>query len=72
MDLGNEFRATASADCANNERTVGMNCEKGRDAIDVECPFCHEKDFDLVGLKDHLKYYCLTSQNGYGDSFFPT
>lgn len=20
----------------------------------IECPFCHEKDFDLIGLKSHL------------------
>jgi hypothetical protein len=23
-----------------------------------ECPFCHEKDFDEVGLKYHLLNYC--------------
>jgi hypothetical protein len=26
----------------------------------IECPFCHEKDFDLPGLKYHIKYYCNT------------
>jgi hypothetical protein len=24
----------------------------------IECPFCHEDDFDLEGLKHHLEYYC--------------
>lgn len=24
----------------------------------VECPFCHEKDYDLEGLKYHLENYC--------------
>ncbi len=24
----------------------------------VACPFCKEKDFDLIGLKNHLFYYC--------------
>lgn len=25
---------------------------------DVTCPFCNEKGFDLIGLKDHLRNYC--------------
>lgn len=25
---------------------------------DVTCPFCGECDFDLIGLKEHLKNYC--------------
>ncbi len=28
----------------------------------VECPFCHEKDFDLPGLKYHF-------QSGYCDEY---
>lgn len=24
----------------------------------IECPFCGEKDFDLVGLKSHLLNSC--------------
>jgi hypothetical protein len=24
----------------------------------VECPFCHERDFDLIGLKHHF-HGCL-------------
>ena len=24
----------------------------------VECPFCGEDDFDLIGLKYHLIVYC--------------
>ena len=25
----------------------------------IECPFCHEKEFDLIGLKIHIsKDYC--------------
>lgn len=24
----------------------------------IECPFCHEQDFDLEGLKYHLEYQC--------------
>jgi len=27
---------------------------------DVVCPFCGERDFDLIGLKNHLKFYCNT------------
>jgi hypothetical protein len=27
--------------------------------IDIICPFCHEKDFDLIGLKYHFEMgYC--------------
>lgn len=25
---------------------------------DIVCPFCDEKDFDLVGLKAHLQRWC--------------
>ena len=24
----------------------------------IECPFCGEDDFDLIGLKNHLQRYC--------------
>jgi len=24
----------------------------------MKCPFCGEDDFDLIGLKFHLLYYC--------------
>jgi hypothetical protein len=24
----------------------------------VQCPFCDENDFDLIGLKDHLRTDC--------------
>lgn len=24
----------------------------------VSCPFCGERDFDLIGLKSHLQNYC--------------
>jgi len=23
---------------------------------DIECPFCHLKEFDLVGLKEHFEF----------------
>lgn len=23
-------------------------------SIEIECPFCKEKDFDLIGLKSHF------------------
>ena len=26
------------------------------------CPFCNEQDFDLVGLKSHLRHDCLPYQ----------
>jgi hypothetical protein len=26
--------------------------------LDIECPFCHEKGFDLIGLKIHIENYC--------------
>lgn len=26
--------------------------------IYLKCPFCGEDDFDLIGLKYHLTYYC--------------
>lgn len=30
----------------------------------INCPFCNEQDFDLVGLKTHLtKGYCETYEN---------
>ena len=25
---------------------------------DIVCPFCKEGDFDLIGLKYHLTWYC--------------
>jgi transposase-like protein len=25
---------------------------------DVYCPFCKQEGFDLIGLKNHLKYDC--------------
>lgn len=25
---------------------------------DLVCPFCHDKDFDAIGLKYHLIMYC--------------
>jgi len=24
----------------------------------ITCPYCKEGDFDLIGLKHHLTYYC--------------
>lgn len=24
----------------------------------ITCPFCHERDFDKIGLKFHLENYC--------------
>ena len=30
---------------------------------DIICPFCGEKDFDLIGLKYHLKWYCEVYSN---------
>jgi len=30
----------------------------------IQCPFCHEKDFDLIGLKIHLKHdWCEVYNN---------
>jgi len=30
----------------------------------TECPFCHEKDFDLIGLKYHFEMgYCDVYNN---------
>jgi len=25
---------------------------------DIGCPFCEEKEFDLIGLKHHLNFSC--------------
>ncbi len=27
-------------------------------AADIQCPFCREDDFDLIGLKLHLGLWC--------------
>lgn len=28
------------------------------DYEELTCPFCKEDDFDAIGLKTHLMYYC--------------
>ena len=28
------------------------------ESSDIVCPFCGEKDFDKIGLKDHLERFC--------------
>jgi len=30
---------------------------------EVVCPFCHENDFDKLGLKIHLQQYCEIYKN---------
>ncbi len=30
----------------------------GKESSDIECPFCDEGGFDLIGLKDHLLTGC--------------
>ena len=31
--------------------------------VTIQCPFCGEKDFDLVGLKVHLLRFCEKFEN---------
>ncbi len=33
--------------------TSPCNCDE------IECPFCRENGFDKIGLKQHLKKYCI-------------
>lgn len=30
---------------------------------DIQCPFCGERGFDLVGLKGHLQEFCEVFDN---------
>ncbi len=32
--------------------------EKPEKVENIICPFCGEEDFDLIGLKYHLRFYC--------------
>lgn len=35
-----------------------MTSDEGLRVSDVECPFCGDDGFDLIGLKIHLINYC--------------
>ena len=35
-----------------------INKPAGLTGSDLICPFCEETDFDLIGLKNHIKNYC--------------
>jgi hypothetical protein len=44
----------------NNPEADEWLCKDEEEAVnkDVVCPFCGERDFDLIGLKIHLLNYC--------------
>ena len=47
-------------DYCENPCNNGFLCTKNADSI--TCPFCSEKDLDLIGLKYHLFNYCKQYQ----------
>jgi hypothetical protein len=49
-------RSCKVGDC----KWCGWNSDRRKD---ITCPFCDEKDFDLIGLKHHLENYCEIYKN---------
>ena len=41
-----------------DQKDANSLMEWSKPKTDLECPFCHENDFDLIGLKGHLVYDC--------------
>lgn len=35
-----------------------INISNNNNEILLTCPFCNENDFDKIGLKIHLEYFC--------------